>query len=77
MLNISSKTKSHILVLIFWPSCPTLVAQYCDLAHINYVGCFDLHASLPVGPNPGFGSSLSQNISPNTTKFFTHVLYVF
>ena len=38
---------------------------------------FDLHG-MSMGPNPeGFGSNLSWNISPNATKFFTHVLTYF
>ena len=40
----------------------------------KFHGKFDLHGT-SMGPNPvGFGSNLSCNISPNATKFFTHVL---
>ena len=35
---------------------------------------FDLRDT-SMGPHPeGFGSNLSRNISPNATKFFTHIL---
>ena len=46
--------------------------------YINFGREIDLHGT-SMGPNPeGFGSNLSRNISPNATKFFTHVLtYVF
>ena len=44
----------------------------------KFWGEIDLHGT-SMGPNPeGFGSNLSRNISPNATKFFTHMyLHVF
>ena len=39
MLNISSKTKSHILVLIFGPHVPLWLPSIVTL-HINYIGWY-------------------------------------
>ena len=60
------------LILVCASTCTqhTIWGYYC----IKYIGFFDFTLK-SMGPNlGGFGSNLSCNISPNTTKFFTHVL---
>ena len=64
--------------LVCEPNVVQLRAHRLGILLYKFLEEFDLHGTC-MGPNPeGFGSNLSRNISPNATKFFTHVLtYVF
>ena len=60
--------------LVCEPNVVQLQAHRLGILLYKFREEFDLHG-MSMGPNPeGFGSYLSHNISPNGTKFFTHVL---
>ena len=71
-------TSNDFYISLWTKRCAAFGHTVWGCYYINFGWEIDLHGT-SMGPNPeGFGSNLSRNISPNATKFFTHVLtYVF
>ena len=76
MIQISSWVKNWHMTfyVVCEPNVVQLQAHHLGILLYKFREEFDLHGT-SMGLNPeGFGSNLSRNISPDATKFFTHVL---